>query len=158
MMTKIPYDITALDHVNAALLPLIRHHLSALQGSNPLAWRHAFQIATERWGEARGLALANRTQLFLSALLACRPVPLDATDPFDLEKRAALTDDEAILMAIMTAMRIDDTNHARSLMTQITGGRITAAAVQTGLSLALLLETPTAIIRRPAAPKLRAVS
>lgn len=157
-MNDIDCDVDSLDLVNAALLPLVRHHLSALQGTSPLGWCYAFSMATERWGEARGLALAHRTQLFLSAVLACRPVPLQTSDPLDLDCRSILTADERTLMDALTAMRSDQTPLARDLLAQLTVGRVTAAVVQSGLSLALLLETPQALVRRPQPPKLRAVS
>jgi hypothetical protein len=146
-----------LDPVNAALLPVIRHHLAALQGTDPLAWRIATRLASKRWGEARGLALAHRTQEFLSAVLACRPVPLAATDPLDLERRKTLTSDEATLLETVLAMRTDNTPRARTLITQLTAGRVTAAAVKTGLSLADVLDAQPSQIRRPTAPPLRAV-
>ncbi len=151
-------NVTTLDPVNAAMLPILRYHLTALQGNDPLAWRHAFSVSVECWGEGRGLALAHRAQVFLSALLACRPVPLDITDPFNLDRRAFLTDDEQLLMHLISAMRKEDAPCARDILSLLSGGHVTAAVVQAGLSLALLMETPQIKIRRPAPPTLRAVS
>jgi hypothetical protein len=151
-------NVSTLDPVNAAMLPIMRHHLTALQGDDPLAWRHAFHVAVERWGEGRGLALAHRAQVFLSALLACRLVPLNIADPLDLDRRVFLTDDEQHLMVLLSAMREDDAPCARDLLSLLSGGRVTAAIVQAGLSFASLMETPQIKIRKPAPPKLRPVS
>jgi hypothetical protein len=151
-------DVETLEAVNKAVLPIIRHHLDALQGDNPLAWRISFQLATERWGEARGLALAHRAQVFLSNILACRPVPMETSDPLDVDQREKMTQDERKLMDLMTAMRSDQIASARELLAHLTGGRVTAQAVNSALSFAMLLETPQSTIRRPAPPKLREVA
>ena len=157
-MQRLPINIANMDPVDAALLPVIRHHLAALQGENPLAWRQAFAIAEQQWGEGRGLALAHRSQVFLSALLSCRNVPIRCIDPLNIDERHTLTEDERLIMNAVSAMRSDDAPQARQLIALLTGGRLTAVIIQAGLSLALLLETPKTTIRRPDAPKLRAVS
>jgi len=147
------------DPATLTVLPVLRHLLAALQGDNPLAWRIAFQIACERWGEGRGLALAHRAEMFLSAVLHSRPVPVAYSDPLCPDARVVFTEDEMKLLAMLAAMRIDDTPTARELMFDLTGGRVTAAAVQSALSLALLLHGGSEKqIRRGTTPVLKAVS
>ncbi|WP_049834649.1 hypothetical protein [Octadecabacter temperatus] len=118
----------------------------------------AFSLAEQRWGEGLGLAMAHRSQVFLSALLACRNVPLHGFDPLDIDERQNLTEDEAILMSILSAMCDDNTAQARHLIARVAKNRVTAETVKAGLSLAHLLGSPSTSIRRPQAPKLRAVS
>lgn len=157
-MSSFPLELSDMDHETVALLPVLRHHLAALQGANPLSWRLAFSLAEQRWGEGLGLALAHRSQVFLSALLASRSVPLRCVDPLDIDHRHTLTSDEAVLMKALSAMRADDAPLAREMISSLTGGRVTAATVKAGLSLVHLLGSPLTSIRRPDAPKLRAVS
>jgi hypothetical protein len=147
----------SLDQETAALLPLFRYHLAALQGTDPLAWRIAFCVAAQRWGEGLGLALAYRVQVLLSAILVEREKPFQIADPLDLSQREAITADERILITMLDAMRGGDTARARALIASLTDGRAAAAVVEAGLSLALLLNTPFGSIRRPVAPKLRIV-
>ncbi|SMX30869.1 hypothetical protein [Octadecabacter ascidiaceicola] len=157
-MSSISPSITDVPPSVAALLPVLRHHLAALQGSNPLGWRLAFGLAEQRWGEGKGLALAHRSQVFLSALLAARPVPLDCVDPLHIDDRDTLTEDEGNLMIALSAMSSDDAPRARLTIMALTGGRVPASAVSTGLSLVHLLGSSPTTIRRSGAPALRAVS
>jgi hypothetical protein len=156
-MSSLP-KATILSPETVALLPVFRHHLAALHGNHPLAWRMAFSLAEQRWGEGLGLAVAHRSQVFLSALIACRIVPLHCLAPLDIDERQNLTEDEAILRSILSAMRDDDTSQARHLIARVANNRVTAETVRAGLSLAHLLGSPSTSIRRPQAPKLRAVS
>ncbi|MCF2905403.1 hypothetical protein L0666_10405 [Octadecabacter sp. CECT 8868] len=157
-MSSAPITSANIDPEIRALLPVLRHHLAALQGASPLSWRLAFSVAEERWGEGRGLALAHRSQVFLSALLASRCVPLQCVDPLDIDERHTLTEDEFILMRALSGMREDNAPLARDLISDLTGGRVTAATVKAGLTLVHLLSAPLTSIRRPTPPKLRAVS
>ena len=147
-----------LDPVSRHLLPVLRYFLSALQSPDGQSWRFAYSAAAEIWGEARGLAVAHRTQNFLSALLKSRPVPLRHADPLCLEARAELTEDECLLMALLTRMRADETAQARDMLAALTGGRIAAAAVRTGLELSAVLDAPSGKRRGRQAPVLRAVT
>ena len=133
--------VDALNAVNRALLPVVRHFLDALQNPQRTGWRIALESAVEIWGEARGLAIAHRTQQFLSCLMQCRPVPLTYSDPFDMDQRPYLSDDEADILAVLYAMRHDNTPKAREILKSLTGGPLRSAVVQTGLSLAVLLDT-----------------
>ncbi len=157
-MHQVTTTTEGLSPIEAAVLPVIRHHVSALQGDTPLAWRLAFGIAEQRWGEGRGLAIAHRCQVFLSALIASRRLPLSTHDPFDIDMRDSLTEDEQTIISILSAMRVDDTPSARQKLAALVDGPLSSTTVQAGLSLALSLGTDHHTIRRPSAPKLRAVS
>jgi len=149
---------TQLDAVNRALLPVIRHFLDALLAPQTMGWRTALATASGTWGEARGLAIANAVQMFLTAVLRNRPVPLRYSDPLDLKDRLRLTSDEVDLLALIASMRSDTTPQSRVIIARLTGGEIRSEVVRTGLSLAALLE-PTDAQRRatPHRPTLRLV-
>ncbi|MFW5654885.1 MAG: hypothetical protein ACOCYW_04465 [Roseicyclus sp.] len=134
-----------LDPVGQRLLPILRHFLRALQEGGSGAWQIGFAAAAEVWGEARGLAIAFRAQKFLAALLKSRPVPLRHADPLCPEARLTITEDEAVLLALLAQMRNDEPRRARDSIAALTGGRVEAAVVRTGLELCAILDgTPGA--------------
>lgn len=130
----------SLDPVSRGLLPVLRHFLSGLQQPGSTGWQTAFAIAVEVWGEGRGLAVAFRAQKFLAALLRSRPVPLRHADPLCPLARMTLTDDECLLLAFLLHMRDDETSRARDVLAALTGGRVEAAVVRTGLELCGVLD------------------
>ncbi|MBF9052518.1 hypothetical protein GTA62_21155 [Roseobacter sp. HKCCD9010] len=148
----------ALDPVSRSLLPVLRYFLLGLQDTGHAGWQTAFGTAVEIWGEARGLAIAHRAQLFLSALLNSRPVPLSHSDPFCPEARLSLTDDECVLLALLSHMRDDEAPAARDMLAALTGGRIEAAVVRTGLDLCAVLDGTHGAQRGKGAPRLSVVS
>lgn len=146
-----------LDPVSQRLLPIVRYFLSGLQDKGSTAWQVGFVASSEVWGEARGLAIAFRTQKFLSALLSSRPVPLRHADPFCPEDRLTLTDDECVLLALLTHMRDDEPKPARDMIAALTGGRVEAAVVRTGLDLCAVLDGTHGARRGKATPILSVV-
>lgn len=155
--------VDALDPVSRNLLPVLRHFLLVLQGEKPQGWRQAYTIAAEIWGEARGLAIAHRAQAFLSALLQSRPGPIASADPLCLTARQDVTEDEQLVLMLLTYMRLDQTPLAREILASLTGGRIEAACVRTGLTLCAVLDGDTVARRdKPVCgatrPALRVVS
>ena len=132
--------VDQLDAVNKALLPVIRHFLNAFLDPQTLGWRAALATAAGTWGEARGLAIANAVQAFLSAVLNSRPVPLVYCNPLDLDARTGLTLDEVDLLALIAMMRADKTPQSRESIARLTGGSILSSVVRPGLSLAILLD------------------
>ena len=121
-----------LDTVNKARLPVLRHFLNAFLAPETLGWRVGLATATGTWGEARGLAIANAIQAFVAAVLKCRPVPVCYQDPLDLHARKLLSADEIDLLALISAMRRDRTDQARTLVERLTGGQVRAAVVRFG--------------------------
>ncbi len=137
-------------------MPILRNFLNAYLAPETLGWRHAMAAAIGTWGERRGLVIANLCQEFLGALLNSRPVPMVFADPMDLEERQYLTSDERALLALLTAMARDETTRARDLIARLTGGRVAAAVVRTGLVLVARLD-PMGAPRTAARPRLQSV-
>ncbi|GAB5446150.1 hypothetical protein [Gymnodinialimonas sp.] len=150
--------VEALDPTSRALVPVLRNFVAAFLAPDSMGWRHAFAAAVGTWGEARGLALAHLCQEFVYALLQSRPVPLAFADPMDLDARATLTLDERTVLALLLAMSRDEPARARArdLIAKLTGGRVEAAVVRTGLALAARLD-PVSDHRPVARPKLQLV-
>lgn len=129
-----------LDPVSQRLLPVLRYFLDGLQDQGSTSWQIGFSMSAEIWGEARGLTIAYRVQRFLSALLNSRPVPIRAADPLCLEDTGHITDDECLILALLTHMRDDEPRPARDILASLTGGRVEAAVVRTGLDLCAVLD------------------
>jgi antitoxin component of RelBE/YafQ-DinJ toxin-antitoxin module len=147
-----------LDLVNKALLPVVRHFLTAFLDPQSMGWRAALAAAAGTWGEARGLAIANAVQIFLSAVLNSRSAPLDYSDPLDIDARLQLTSDEVDLLALIAMMRAEKTKQARMIATRLTGGHVEAAVVRAGLSLAVMLDPSAQKPAHSKKPTLMAVS
>jgi len=147
-----------LDAVNKALLPVMRHFLNAFLDPQTLGWRAALATASGTWGEARGLAIANAVQTFLSAVLNSRPVPLQYSNPLDLDKRTHLTTDEVDLLALISNMRANKTPQSRAIIARLTGGEIKSAVVRSGLTLAGLLDPSGDQPKATKRPRLHAVT
>ena len=161
MNTKRQEDLplaSQLDPVNKALLPVMRHFLNAFLTPESLGWRPALTAAVGTWGEGRGLAIAHSMQTFLSAVLKARPVPVAHNDPLDILSRGYLTSDEVDLLALIASMRTDRTGAARDIIARMTGGKVDAAIVRSGLELSCLLGSATDRPKQPFRPKLRAIS
>lgn len=146
-----------LDPVSQRLLPILRYFLSGLQEQGSTNWQNGFSVAAEVWGEARGLAIAYRTQRFVSALLNSRPVPIRAANPLCPEDALRITDDECLLLALLTHMRDDEPRPARDILASLTGGRVEAAVVRTGLDLCAVLDGTHGARRGKGAPVLAVV-
>jgi hypothetical protein len=151
-------SVDQLDVVNKGLLPVMRHFLNAFLRPDSLGWRTAMAAAVGTWGEARGLAIAYSMQAFLAAVLKGRPVPINYADPLDIVARTRLTADEIDLLALIASMRRDQTASARDIIARVTGGKVDAAIVRTGLQLAGMLDPAGDRRKKPIRPKLRAVS
>jgi hypothetical protein len=147
----------SLDPVSRSLLPVLRHLLQSLQCSGSDGWQTAYATAAEVWGEGRGLAIAFRSQRFLAALLRSRPGPLRHADALCPDARRTLTDDECILLALLAHMRDDEAAAARDMLAALTGGRIEASVVRTGLELCGLLGGTGAASRGRRKPRLEVV-
>jgi hypothetical protein len=144
--------------VSQALLPIIRYFCAAFLEPGSRGWRIAYQAAIGTWGEGRGLIIAHATQDFVAQVLSSRPVPLDYTDPLDINRRDGLTADEATLLKVISHMRADATAEARRAIAELTGGPVRAGVVRTGLIIANLFSAAPATRQRHPRPALCAVS
>ena len=161
MTTKLPDDlsrVSQLDPVNQAILPVMRHFLNAFLQPETFGWRPALTVAIGIWGESRGLAIANRMQIFVKAVLRARPLPVTYKDPLDILARGELTSDEVDLLTLIANMRADRTGDARDIISRLTGGKIDTAIVRSGLEFCCLLGKEDIKPKQPFRPKLRTVS
>lgn len=149
--------LDSLDPVSKRLLPILRHFLATLQGDSRDGWVVAYGSAVDIWGEGRGLAIAHRCTSFLSALLLSRPVPLDAIDPMCVARWQTVTEDEHAVLALLAAARDDNTAQARTLISDLTGGRVDARVVRSLVAFVALLGGPGDKHLRATKPRLRAV-
>lgn len=157
-MSIAPDAPPSLSPVDRAVLPVMRHFLDAFSEPETFAWRTGYSIAIQRWGEARGLAIANAVQVFLVSVLSKRPVPLQYNDPLDVEARQTLTQDEADLLVLLEQLRQDSARPARETIAKLTGGHVRASIVQAGLKLSQLLGPDTHVRSSQPRPKLRCVT
>lgn len=91
-------------------------------------------------------------------MLKYRPVPVSYIDPLDIDEREKLTTDEVDILALLTAMRSDKTEHARNIILRLTGGQIPNRIVETGLKLARQLDPVGQAIPRGRALRLELVT
>lgn len=139
--TDIPRARTCdLDPTCRALLPVLRHILTTLDLPASQAWRLAFSSAVHTWGEARGLALAHRTQNFVIALAGSRSAAFDYSDPLDPIERDQLTGDEKGILALLTGLRREQEHIALDALEALTGGRVEASVLRAGVELAQMLD------------------
>ncbi|MFP7675192.1 hypothetical protein ACG74X_17730 [Marivita sp. S0852] len=127
------------DPVDRALLPILRHAVYAFTCPERCAWRSAYMIAAERWGEPRGLALAHATIDLVSAVLS-KDITLEIQDPLDVQQRSEVTEQEHQILLMVRFMRQQDKANARNVMMQLCDGHIYAAVVRAALALASRLD------------------
>ena len=147
-------DLTA--PVDQALLPVLRHAVRAFTCPEGQSWRLAYSTAAERWGEARGLALAHASVELITSFLG-KDVTPEVNDPLDMDQRDSVTTHEHLLLLMLGFMRRQDTANARNVMLELCHGQVPASVVKSALSLAGRLDHNTRA-KRQAAPMLRAVS
>lgn len=154
-----PLTSLGLDPFEEGLLFVARHLMAGLQDGCPNAPLRAQKVATERWGEAIGLSAAHYLSNLLTSLIDCRDDDPDFRDPFALELRATVTDDEALLLTALHHMRRDQTPKARETVMLLSGGFMDPHLIRAGLSFAARFPAGTATPRkRTPAPRLQLVS
>ncbi|MEM1079444.1 MAG: hypothetical protein AAGI09_13045 [Pseudomonadota bacterium] len=140
-----------IDDFEAALLPLLRHFTLALSGEAPKGWRTAFGLAEERWGTPIGLSVAHEIGKLVAALEETRGSLPFVQDPFCIEARLLITQDEERFLLLIHHMRRDNTAGARDAVWALTDGYSQAAFIRQALSFANKhrLATPLATGRAP---------
>ncbi|MEM9319597.1 MAG: hypothetical protein AAGA70_11410 [Pseudomonadota bacterium] len=134
------------------LLPMMRMFLAVAAEPENHVWRTAYDEAAITFGEARGLMLAHKCQKMLWALMRVRPVPIEVAEEAFATK---LTDDEVLILEMLTAMRGDDMQRARDVLSRLTHGCVDAEAIRLGLELAGRIGAQPP--RRQERPRLRVV-
>lgn len=124
------------DAFERSLLPVIRHFLTTLDGSEPKGWHRAYSIAAENWSETLGLSVAHHLQKLLHAVTDCRPDDIDYRDPLCPEARLTVTEDEQFLIEMLHHMRRDQTAQARVCVDYLTRGRMDPDVIRGGLRFA----------------------
>lgn len=124
------------DEFETALVPVLRHFMTAFTRPDSQAWQFAYSIAAERLGENIGLSAAQAMLKLLRALFQRHPEGVSFRDPLDKAKRDTLTRDEATIIAMLHHMRRDNTAPARQALYDLTDGRMDPGVIRAGLSFA----------------------
>ncbi len=124
------------DDFEIGLLSVIRHLNVGLDLADPMAWRRAYEIASERWGDAIGLPAAHALMKLMMAVHDCREDAFQTRDPLCLKDRECITDDEVHLIAMLHYMRRDRTAAAREAVEDVTQGLMDPHVIRAGLAFA----------------------
>ena len=144
------------DPVDKALLPVLRHSVRAFTCPEAQSWKLAYSTAAERWGEARGLALAHATVQLIASIMGKGVTP-EVNDPLHVEWRDSVTDHEHQILLMLGFMRRQDTANARDAVLQLCNGHVHAQVVRSALALAARLD-PCVPMHRTQFPLLKAIS
>lgn len=147
-----------LDAFERGLLKVARQFLVSHESPDTQAWHYAFLISVERWGEPIGLAAAHRLAKYVKAVLRFRADGLVFQEPFSETARAYVTNDEALMLAVLHYMRRDQTSYARDAVAALTLGQMDPDIIRTGLSFANRFSAGAETQdKRPCSPDLRIV-
>ncbi|MFA3917872.1 hypothetical protein [Ruegeria hyattellae] len=124
------------DPFETGILSVTRHLLVSFRSPETQTWHIAYSIAAERWGDNIGFPAAHRLAKYLKAVLRSRTDSIDFNDPFCVESRDWVTQDEAALLYVLHFMRRDDTPAARDAVETLTLGRMDPDVIRTGLDFA----------------------
>lgn len=131
-----------LDPFEIGVLAILRHLCTSFAAPEAQAWRHAFAIASERWGPRQGPQLVTGLLPVLDALMQSRRAPFRVMHPLSLAARAHATPDEARLLRLLAAMRRDATAAARSELAALTSGHHDPALITAALGFAARHRVP----------------
>jgi hypothetical protein len=139
--TPAPSDAVAvrdlgLDAFETGVLAVLRHLSAGFAAPDGQAWRSAFAIASERWGQVQGPMLVTGLLPILYALADARRAPFRAMDPLSLTARLRATPDEVRLLRLLAAMRRDATAAARCEVAALAEGRNDPALIAAALTFA----------------------
>ncbi|HBU15067.1 MAG: hypothetical protein A2092_17620 [Rhodobacteraceae bacterium GWE1_64_9] len=132
----IPLEALGFDAFETALVPVLRHFLTALASPDSQGWRLAYGIAAERWGPGDGPQIAHRLFGMVEAMQACRPTRFRFGNPLCAQCRGLLTPDEVAFVTLLHHMRRDRTDAARPALADLSGGVMDVALIRAGLSFA----------------------
>lgn len=139
----VPLETLALDPFESGLLAVLRHFLTAYARPELQGWQTAFQLASERWGDARGPQIAMGLLPVLQALRRARRGDFDFANPLCVTCRAYVTGTEAAFLTMLHTMRRDRADQARPAVLSLTEGTMDPGLIQAALAFAA---------RHPAAP------
>lgn len=134
--TAAPVESLGLDGFETGVLAVLRHVCLSFAAPEGQSWRHAFAIATERWGPARGPEVVTGLLPVLDALAETRRAPFAVMDPLSLAARGRVTADEAGLMRLIAAMRRERTGAVRGEIAALAEGRADPGLIAASLGFA----------------------
>lgn len=132
----IPLETLGFDAFETALLPVLRHFLTALASPESQGWRLAYGSAAERWGPGDGPQIAHRLFGMIEAMQACRAARFRFGNPLCARCRGLLTPDELAFLTLLHHMRRDRTDAARLALAEISGGVMDVGLIRAGLGFA----------------------
>ncbi|WP_054304370.1 hypothetical protein [Gemmobacter sp. LW-1] len=132
----VPVDTLRLDDFETGLLAVLRHFLTAYAHPDSQSWQAAFQIAAERWGQARGPQVAMGLLSVLQTLRGARRGPFDFANPLCRTCRTWATGSEVAFLAMIQAMRRDRTDLARPAVLRLTEGTMDPGLIRAALAFA----------------------
>lgn len=139
----VPLASLGLDGFETGVLAVVRHFLNSFTRPETQGWRSAYAIAVERWGEAKGLPVAQGALGLLDAVRQARRASFRFANPLCVTCRGLVTGEEAALMEMLHAMRRDRADLARPAAARLGEGRLDPALLVVALAFAA---------RHPAAP------
>lgn len=151
----IPVESLALDPFETGLLAVLRYFLTAFARPETQSWQTAFQIATERWGAARGPQIAMGLLAVLQTLRGARRGDVEFANPQCLTCRSYATGTEAAFMMMLQAMRRDRTDLARPAVLDLTEGTMDPGLIQAALAFAARFPADSLAMPRHNPPQTR---
>lgn len=146
------------DAFEQRLLLIARHFLMSHASPGGQTWRHGFLLAADQWGEPVGLAAAHHLSNYIAAVLRFRKDGVLFHEPKGSDVPAVVTEDEALIMAVLHYLRREDIGPAREAVIALTHDRMDREVVRTGLAFAARF---SAGVPHPAArqntPRLRVI-
>lgn len=139
MSQERPTKVSELGNVEKALLPILRHFLTAFYAPHTMSWRIAYRTSQEIWGDSRGLAIGQAAGDLIAHCVAQRAHALEYRDALNLDERQGLTEDEMTLLDALYHMRQNNVPAARTTIEKLFDGQIPARFVEAGLKLTTLL-------------------
>ncbi|MEM9434642.1 MAG: hypothetical protein AAGA12_12040 [Pseudomonadota bacterium] len=130
-----PLNALNYDPFERGLLRVTRYIFLGCEDAGSLGWQKAVTVAIERWGDRVGYPVAHLLSKVVTAVLRARTDGISIHDPFDLNARNEITDDEVYFMDMLHHMRRDNVDKARNSVELLTGGRMDPDVIRAGLEL-----------------------
>ena len=93
-----------MDEFERGVLAVLRRFLTTHSDPGTQCWDQAYLIAVEKWGESVGLEAAHALSQYANAVLRFRAGTFEFHDPLDPDMRDFVTEDEALLIAVLHYM------------------------------------------------------
>lgn len=131
-----PLEVFGFDALEIGLLPVFRHFMMCFEDPSTQSWQNGYLIASEKWGETFGLALAQSLLKVIKYLRLQRKDGFCFHDPLCLQARTRVTRGEAAFLSMLHHMRRDQTPEARDAVEDLTLGGLDPDIIRSGLAFA----------------------